>query len=62
LPPDAVFPHSGAKGAGVETQEQRSPVLPLDSPAGFPEYLEDMIVFQPGEGLDLLPLFFPTLA
>jgi hypothetical protein len=55
LPAKAVFPHPGAKGAGVETKEHRCPVLPLDPPSGFPEHLEDVVLFQLGEGLDLLP-------
>ena len=54
MPAEAVFPHPGAKGAGVETQEQRRPVLPLDPPSGFPEHLEGVVLFQLGEGLDLL--------
>ena len=44
----AVFAHPGAQGAGVETKEERSPFLPLDSPTGSLEHLEDVIVFQLG--------------
>jgi hypothetical protein len=55
LSDDAVYPHPGAKGAGVETKQQRCAVCPLDSPSGFLEHLEDMVVFQLVEGFDLLP-------
>jgi hypothetical protein len=54
LTPDAIFPHPGAKGAGVETKEYRCPGWPLDSPGGFMENLEDVVLFQSGEGLGVL--------
>jgi hypothetical protein len=55
LPAEAVFPHPGAKGAGIETEKSRCPVFPLDAPTGFLEHMEDVIVFQVGEDLDILP-------
>ena len=53
LPPDAELPHPGAKGAGVETKEERGPVLPLDAPLGVLEHLEDVVVFHLVNGLDV---------
>ena len=58
LPADAVFVHSGAKGAGVETKEYCRPVCSINSPTGFLEHPEDVVVFQLGQGFDLLPSRF----
>ncbi len=61
LTADAVFPHPGAKCAGVETKEYRRPVFTLDSPTGFLQHLEDVSVFQLGKGFDVLHCQFPCL-
>jgi hypothetical protein len=59
LSSNAQFPHPGAQGAGVETQEECRSVFPLDAPSGLLQHLADMIVFQLGEGFDF-PAFNPT--
>ena len=62
LTADAVFPHSAAKSAGVETKDYRCPGFPLDSPTGFLEHLEDIIVFPLAKGFAVVPrLLFPGL-
>ena len=53
-----MFLHPEAKRAGIEVKEQGCSVFPLDSPAGFPEDLENMVMFNLGEGFDLLPCRF----
>jgi len=58
---DAVFPYPGAKSAGVDTKESRCPVFSLDAPTGFLEHLEDVVMFQLGEGFDVLPFQFLCL-
>src|SRR6185369_11823504 len=55
LTADAVFLHPGAKSAGIETEEQRCPVLAINAPTGFQEHLEDVVVFHIGEGFDVRP-------
>jgi hypothetical protein len=54
LTADAIFPHPGTKSAGVETKKYRCPGWPLDTPVGFLEQLEDVVLFNPGKGFDLL--------
>ena len=61
LTSDAVFPHPGAKSAGVETKEYRRSVFPFDAPAGFLKHLKDMVLFQIGDGFDILPYQFSCL-
>src|ERR1035437_310768 len=46
LTTDAVSPHSSPQGAGVETNDERRPVFPLDSPTGFLEHLEYVVTFH----------------
>lgn len=58
LPDDAVFPHPGAKGAGIEAKEYCSAFFPLDSPTDLLEYIEDVILFEQGESLDLTTCLF----
>jgi hypothetical protein len=57
----AVFPHPGAKSAGVKTKDYCCPGFPLDSPTGFLEHLKDVVLFQLGKGFDILPCLFPCL-
>src|ERR1043166_3117325 len=52
---DAVFPDPAAQGAGVETEKYRGPGFPLDSPAGLPEHLSDMVALHLARGLEVLP-------
>ena len=59
-PDDPVFADSGAKSTGVKAQEERCPVFSLNAPLGFQEYLEDVVLFQIGEGFDLRPEQFRT--
>ena len=54
LPHNAVFPHPGAKGACVDAQDYCCSVFPLDSPTGFQEHIEDMVVFQLNQGFDII--------
>jgi hypothetical protein len=54
LTKDTVFPHSGTKSAGVQTKKYRCPGWPLYAPPGFAEHLEDVVMFNPGKGFDLL--------
>jgi len=53
LADNTVFPHAGAKSAGIEVKEYRSAVFPLDAPPCLLQHLKDMVVFQNGEGFDL---------
>ena len=46
FPYNSVFPHTGAKGAGVETKQYRRAVFTLYAPTGFLENLQDVVVFQ----------------
>ena len=62
LTADAILPDPGAQRAGIETEEHRRPVLPLDAPPGFLEHLENVVLFQSDEGLDVLAGQFPFLA
>lgn len=52
---NAVFPHTGAKGAGVETKNSCCPVFPLDAPTGSQENPEDVVVLQIAERFEVLP-------
>jgi hypothetical protein len=54
LTDDAVFPHPGAKCAGIETKKSRCSVFSFDSPAGFLQNLNDVVVFQIDKGFDVL--------
>jgi hypothetical protein len=59
---DAVFPHPCAECAGIETKDSGGSVFPLDSPTGFLEHMEDVVVFQLNEGFDSLAFRLPGLA
>ena len=60
-PSYSVFAHPGAKRAGVEIKKYRCPVFSLDSPTGFLENMEDVVLLQIGEGFDILPIQFSRL-
>ena len=51
---DAVFPHLGEQGAGVKTQADHGPLLPLDAPSGLAEHLEDVALFPIGQDFDVI--------
>ncbi len=51
---DAVFANPGAQCTGVETQENRRTVFPLDPPVGILKDLKNVVPFQIGEDLDAL--------
>ena len=56
LPDDTVFAHSGAQSAGVETEEERRPVLPFNAPSGLLQHLLNVVLLDIDESPDLMPL------